>query len=137
MIEATILAAPQQDLQLVAVIFPETDTTLTKNLWSILIDNSLTWAHDGWGALINAGSAIYVNPVLSPAGANTSMKPLIDFGNSLLEMGVEGAMTVQPNRLVSTAFSEGSVSELPSDSSVSGCGSETGSSTDEIHFSKF
>ena len=76
--------------------------------------------------------------MLGPANAPEMDPARGNDGVTGREMGVEeGATTVQPNRLVSTAFSEGSVSELPSDSSVSGCGSETGSSTDEIHFSKF
>lgn len=91
--ESTMLASPQVTLPAVIVSFSP-NATLTKALWTILVDNGVQWANEGWGGLANSGTAIYVNPTLTPSDAATSMAPLIQFGQMLVDAGVSGANVV-------------------------------------------
>lgn len=91
-LESTILASPQITLQVVLVSLKERNPSLTKSLWSLLVDNGLTWANEGWGGLSNAQVAAYVNPKLSKADAEKSMAPLISFGKQL---GNEASVVVR------------------------------------------
>lgn len=56
---------------------------LTRSLWSLLINNAYRWAHEGWGAYVNANSALYLNPVLSKEEAQESMRELVEWGQAL------------------------------------------------------
>ncbi|TFK34792.1 hypothetical protein BDQ12DRAFT_612887 [Crucibulum laeve] len=93
-LEATVLASPQLSLQTVIVSFAAKNTTLTKQMWSILADNGLKWADEGWGGFSQANIAILLNPVISKEDATTSMAPLIDFGKQLQAANVTGAALV-------------------------------------------
>lgn len=93
-LEATILASPPVTLQTVIVSWPAPNRTLTDELWSIMADNALQWAAEGWGGFSMSEIAILVNPVLDAKRAASSMKPLIDFGERLQRDGVSGAQTV-------------------------------------------
>jgi hypothetical protein len=92
-IESTILASPQVTLQTVVLTFSP-NNTLTEQLWKILVDNGIQFANDSWGGLVNANTAIYINPKLSAADAATSMAPLIQFGNGLVNAKVAGAKLI-------------------------------------------
>lgn len=59
------------------------DLSLTRSLWSVLLNNSLKWAQDGWGGYVTGNSALYINPVLSNDEAKESMKPLVDWASQL------------------------------------------------------
>lgn len=89
-LESTILASPQVTLQAVVVSFSP-NATLTERLWTILVDNGIQWANDGWGGLANSETAIYITPTLSKDNAATSMAPLIQFGEELVDAQVIGA----------------------------------------------
>ncbi|KAJ7930362.1 hypothetical protein B0H13DRAFT_2228276 [Mycena leptocephala] len=78
----------------VIVSWSTPNRTLTAELWTILADNGLKWAADGWGGFSMAELAILVNPVLDPVQAAASMAQLIDFGHRLQQDGVPGARAV-------------------------------------------
>ncbi|KAJ8482846.1 hypothetical protein ONZ45_g14800 [Pleurotus djamor] len=84
--EATILASPQVTLQAVILIFPRpptgTQSNITRDMFTVMVNNTVRWAEEGWGGIANGFTAIYINPLLSPEQAAVSMKPLIDFGNN-------------------------------------------------------
>ncbi|KAF7969355.1 hypothetical protein HWV62_27470, partial [Athelia sp. TMB] len=92
-LESTVLASPQVTLQAVVVSF-DSNSTLTEALWTVLVENGIQWANDGWGGLANANTAIYVNPVLSEGDAARSMAPLIKFGRTLVDADIPGAKVV-------------------------------------------
>lgn len=60
-------------------------------MWSILTDNGLTWADDGWGGFSTSQTVILINPKLTPDEAAASAAPLVDFGMRLQNLGVAGA----------------------------------------------
>ncbi|KAJ7915363.1 hypothetical protein B0H13DRAFT_406619 [Mycena leptocephala] len=93
-LEATLLASPPVTLQAVIVSWSTPNQTLTAELWTILADNGLKWAAEGWGGFSMAELAILVNPVLNPVEAAASMAPLIDFGHRLQQGGISGAQIV-------------------------------------------
>ncbi|KAG6848092.1 hypothetical protein H0H87_004287, partial [Tephrocybe sp. NHM501043] len=64
------------------------------DLWTILTDNGLKWADEGWGGFSMSNIVILVNPILSADEAVSSMDPLIEYGNQLKSEGVEGALVV-------------------------------------------
>jgi hypothetical protein len=90
-LESTILASPQVTLQVIVVSF-SLNAVLTESLWTILVDNGVEWANDGWGGLANSRTAIYIrSPTLSKDDTASSMVPLIQFGQELVDTQVEGA----------------------------------------------
>ncbi|KAG6826640.1 hypothetical protein H0H87_006840, partial [Tephrocybe sp. NHM501043] len=92
-LEATTLASPQVTLQAVIVAFAP-ESARTKELWTILTDNGLKWADEGWGGFSTSGIAILINPGSNKDDAATSMEPLIQFGERLKSEGVEGVQVV-------------------------------------------
>lgn len=105
-LESTILASPRVTLQVVIVGFQNPNTTLTEALWTILIDNGLKWAKEGWGGYATSELAILVSPVSDKAQAAKSMAPLLEFGQQLQDDGVVGAQAV------STEFSSWGLSSI-------------------------
>ena len=93
-LESTVLASPRVVLQAAVVAWKNANSTLTNDLWPILIDNGLKWAGEGWGGFATPESAIYVTPKLSKAEAAVSMAPLIQFGEQLQSNGVAGTQVV-------------------------------------------
>ncbi|KAI5122815.1 hypothetical protein M0805_000157 [Coniferiporia weirii] len=93
-LEATTLVSPPVTLQVAAVIFTQENETLTKSLWSVVVENSLRWAEEGWGAFVTSDSALFVTPALNNSAANVSMLPLLELGNSFKTAGVEGVEVV-------------------------------------------
>lgn len=79
--EATILASPPVKLQ--SLILTLKSPSATKRMWSILADNALKWADEGWGGFSTSQVVILINPKLSSQEARESLAPLIDFGKSL------------------------------------------------------
>ena len=79
--EATILASPPVKLQ--SLILALKTPSATKRMWSILADNALKWADEGWGGFSTSQVVILINPKLSSQEARESLAPLIDFGKSL------------------------------------------------------
>ena len=63
---------------------------LTRSLWALLVKHALQWAQEGWGAYVNANSALYLNPVLGKDDASASMRDLVEWGNSLKAAAAEG-----------------------------------------------
>ena len=90
-LEATILASPRVTLQAVLVSFTP-NTTLNQQLWSILVQNGISWADQGWGGFGASGTAILINP--NPNATTSSLAPLIKFGQQLQAQGVPGAATI-------------------------------------------
>lgn len=91
-LESTILASPRVTLQTVILSYtpPPSNSTLNKELWTILADNGLTWAKEGWGGFSTSGVAILINPNSTRQAATTSMAPLITFGQGLIAANVTG-----------------------------------------------
>lgn len=50
-----------------------------KNLMTIVVNNSLRWAQEGWGGYIYSTTSLLANPRLNATQAATSLKPLTDF----------------------------------------------------------
>ncbi|THH16525.1 hypothetical protein EW146_g4120 [Bondarzewia mesenterica] len=90
-LESTTLASPQVTLQVVVVTWTNPNATLTESLWSILVDNAEKWANEGWGGFVAGQSVIYITPTLDKNQAAESMKPVIDFGEKVMQDGVVGA----------------------------------------------
>jgi hypothetical protein len=92
-LESTMLASPRVTLPAVFLSYTRTpgNSTLDKELWTILTDNGLKWADEGWGGFSISGAAILVNPNLSKEKAAASMVPLIAFGQRLVAENVPGA----------------------------------------------
>ncbi|CAK5282291.1 unnamed protein product [Mycena citricolor] len=76
---ATILASPPVTLQTLILTWPESDRTLTREIWALMVDNALHLASDGWGGFATANTVILVNPALDAAAATRSLAPLIHF----------------------------------------------------------
>ncbi|PFH45424.1 hypothetical protein AMATHDRAFT_71699 [Amanita thiersii Skay4041] len=98
-LESTILAAPPVKLQTVIVSFPTKNATLTRELWTILVDNGIKWADEGWGGYGVANVAILLNPKMGKEEAQESMRPLIEFGERL-----KADTSQQGSKLVVTEF---------------------------------
>lgn len=90
-LESTHLVSPNSPVQAVIVAWKDPDEGLTKEMWSIMADNALAWAKDGWGAISRSEVAVYVTPKLDKAEAAKSLAPLIQFGQRLKKDGVTGA----------------------------------------------
>ncbi|KAJ8509288.1 hypothetical protein ONZ45_g8527 [Pleurotus djamor] len=105
--EATILASPQVTLQAVILTFrkptPGVPSNLTRDLFTVIVSNTVRWADEGWGGIANAHTAIYVNPLLTPEQGAVSMKPLIDFGHKMQE-GMKSTSDSGSARVVVTEF---------------------------------
>lgn len=95
-LESTILASPRVTLQAVILSFTPTpgNSTLNSELWTILSDNGLTWANEGWGGFSASGVAILINPNSTTTAAAASMAPLIVFGQRLIAEKVPNAQLV-------------------------------------------
>ncbi|KAG6826580.1 hypothetical protein H0H87_006907 [Tephrocybe sp. NHM501043] len=93
-LKATSLASPPVALQTMIVSFTTTNSTHTKDLWTILTYNGLKWVDEGWGGFSMSNIAILVNPILSADKAVLLMDPLITYDNQLKSKGVEGASVV-------------------------------------------
>ncbi|KXN87816.1 hypothetical protein AN958_08089 [Leucoagaricus sp. SymC.cos] len=84
--ESTILASPQVTLQTLILTFPPGNTSATREMWTIMAENGLKWAGEGWGGFSTANVVIYLNPKLSSNEAQASMAPLLQFGKRLQAM---------------------------------------------------
>ena len=73
--------------------------TVTRQLWSLLVNNGIQLANDGWGGLENSETTIYISPTLSKGNVANSIAPLIQFGQGLVDAKVVGS------NLVITTFS--------------------------------
>lgn len=75
---------------------PGDPLALTRSMWSLLLNNTLRWANEGWGAYINGNSALYMTAVLDKAEARESMGELIEWGNNLkAAAGKEDVLVIQ------------------------------------------
>ncbi|TFK67438.1 FAD-binding domain-containing protein [Pluteus cervinus] len=80
--EATVLADPVKRIQALFLSFKGNDT-VTRHVWSILVDNALNWSQDGWGGYSISDAVAFINPVLDKEKAAKSMKPLLEYANKL------------------------------------------------------
>ncbi|KAF9525498.1 FAD binding domain-containing protein [Crepidotus variabilis] len=88
-VEATMMVSPPVALQTVILQFSP-NTTLSRELWGILVDNGLQWSKDGWGGVSIANVAVFINPILRKEAAASSAAPLIEFGQRLKAEGASG-----------------------------------------------
>ncbi|PIL27745.1 hypothetical protein GSI_10898 [Ganoderma sinense ZZ0214-1] len=77
-IESTHRTEPKFALQAAVLRFTPTGSDLA-DWYSLLVNNSLQWANDGWGGHIVGPSLIHVTPLLNTTAARASMQPAIDF----------------------------------------------------------
>ncbi|KAJ7615845.1 hypothetical protein FB45DRAFT_934776 [Roridomyces roridus] len=82
-LEASILASEAVTLQAAIVSWSSPNRTLTEGMWTVMTDNALAWAADGWGGFSTSQLAILVNPVLGKDEAAKSVAPLLDFGRNV------------------------------------------------------
>jgi FAD/FMN-containing dehydrogenase len=96
---ATTRADPKVTMQAVLVQFPagmvdknhangdgdesNDPLALTRSFWSLLVTHALRWVHEGWGAYVNANSALYLTPALGKEAAGESMQELVEWGMKL------------------------------------------------------
>jgi hypothetical protein len=74
-------------VQAILVSITSASANLTEELYSIMIDNGLKWADDGYGGYVSGGTAVYLTPKLTTVEHTASMAPMIDFGKRLNETG--------------------------------------------------
>ncbi|OJD14025.1 hypothetical protein AJ78_05596 [Emergomyces pasteurianus Ep9510] len=84
--ETTARVFPEVPLQMAVIAFKK--SSLDKEVSTILVENGVKWAEDGWGGYVAGlgdGSSIMlaITPKLSLDAAKLSMKELIDFANPL------------------------------------------------------
>ncbi|KAJ6610477.1 FAD-binding domain-containing protein [Mycena sp. CBHHK59/15] len=77
-IESTILAEPRMKLQVASMSFTKTATNYQPWL-KLIVDQSYKWGMEGWGGHMTPTSLINVNPLLTPAEATASLKPVADY----------------------------------------------------------
>ncbi|KAG6834590.1 hypothetical protein H0H93_008726, partial [Arthromyces matolae] len=95
-LSSTILASPQVSLRALILSVPPSSSR-TKELWTILTDNGLRWAQEGWGGFSTSGVVILINPTkeMGMEEARTSVEPFLEFAKRLKEEeGVEGVSCV-------------------------------------------
>jgi hypothetical protein len=68
------------------------DADTTKALWTLIGENMMRWADEGWGGYSMPELALFVTQRLTKEQATASMAPLIEFGEKLQRDGVTGAM---------------------------------------------
>lgn len=90
-LEATVLASPQIRLQSIILSLQDPNSTTTQEMWSILANNGLKWADDGWGGFSTSDTVILINPKLDKDDAALSAAQLIDFGKRLQDSEIFGA----------------------------------------------
>ncbi|KAF8660909.1 hypothetical protein AX16_001537 [Volvariella volvacea WC 439] len=95
-LEATVLASPPVTLQTLILTFraPPGDRSLTQRLWTVLTDNQLRWADEGWGGFSTSQIAILVNPVMGQTEARESLQPMIELGEQFKAEGVENVQLI-------------------------------------------
>jgi len=91
--EATILTSPRVILQSIILTF-KPNIEITREMWSILAENGLAWARDGWGGLSVANVVVMINPKLSKDEAKSSLSPLIQFGEMLKSKDIPGLQII-------------------------------------------
>jgi FAD/FMN-containing dehydrogenase len=88
--ESTHRVAAATSLAVASITYKQTATNV--NEWfSILINNSVPWAKEGWGGHIRPNSLISVTPLLSSDAAKTSMETASNFakennGSAIIEI---------------------------------------------------
>jgi len=104
-VSASILASPEINIQAILVQFPQDmpmpatfgdggidrndPLAVTRSLFSVLFDNSVRWATEGWGGYVTGNSALFITPALDKDAAMESMEPLVNWTKLLKESVVE------------------------------------------------
>ncbi|KAG8688746.1 hypothetical protein FRC11_004850 [Ceratobasidium sp. 423] len=78
-LEATsqVIPSPVSTIALSWQLTPTPD--IIKSFFSILVQNSLRWAQEGWGGYFYPTASILANPRMNASQAAESLKPLTDF----------------------------------------------------------
>lgn len=71
-LESTHRVEPNMPLTAASIKFPETESNVLPFM-DIVVNNSLRWAHEGWGGHIRGNSFINVSPLISVQQANQSL----------------------------------------------------------------
>jgi hypothetical protein len=82
------------------------NATLTRELWSINVDNAARWADLGLSGFVFPQLMVYISPALGADEARAAMAPALAFGERLVAQGVEGAAAVQETRASFLSFFE-------------------------------
>ncbi|KAJ7679147.1 hypothetical protein DFH06DRAFT_1278863 [Mycena polygramma] len=85
--ESTTLASPVVTVQAILLSITSPSANLTEVLYSLMIDNGLKWADDGYGGYVSGGTAVYLTPKLTAAEHAASMAPMLEFGKRLNATG--------------------------------------------------
>jgi hypothetical protein len=71
------------------------DIGLTRELWSIYVENAVKWAEQGYGGVLLPNSIVFVNPYINASEAAATMEPVQAFYNRLVQANVTGAARYQ------------------------------------------
>ncbi|KAA8649263.1 hypothetical protein EYZ11_005546 [Aspergillus tanneri] len=82
-IESTHRVEPRMPLISASIKFPQkSDSSNVLPFLDILVNNTIKWAHEGWGGHINSNSFINVTPLLSLAEAKESLAEVVAYAKS-------------------------------------------------------
>ncbi|KAL7283964.1 hypothetical protein ACG7TL_001236 [Trametes sanguinea] len=77
--ESSHRTEPRMPIQTAALSFTAANKTDLAEWYALTVNYSFQWANEGWGGHIPGAGLIHVNPLLSNAQANESMKAAADF----------------------------------------------------------
>ncbi|KAF8134776.1 FAD binding domain-containing protein [Mycena galopus ATCC 62051] len=86
-LESSTLASPVVTVQAMLLSITAPSANFTEELYSIMLDNGLNWADDGYGGYVSGGTAVYLTPKLTPEEHAAAMAPMVDFGQRLNASG--------------------------------------------------
>ncbi|KAI0777356.1 FAD-binding domain-containing protein [Trametes elegans] len=78
-VESTHRTEPQLTLQVSSLKFTPAASDDLAQWFSLMVNNSLQWANEGWGGHIVGPTLIHVNPLINSTEAQRSMEPAADF----------------------------------------------------------
>lgn len=80
-LESTHRVEPNMPLTAASIKFPKTDNNVLPFM-DIVVNNSVRWAHEGWGGHIKGNSLINVSPLVSVQQANQSLAQVANYARS-------------------------------------------------------
>lgn len=80
-LESTHRVEPAMPLTAALIKFPDVGSNLLP-FYEIAVNNSVRWAHEGWGGHLSGSSLIYVSPLVSVSQANRSMSQVAAYARA-------------------------------------------------------
>ncbi|KAJ7138328.1 FAD-binding domain-containing protein [Mycena epipterygia] len=82
-LDITAKVEPQVTVQTYFFSFTPTDDSLARTFLTVLAENAVRFASEGWAGYITTSSVLYVNPKLNATAAATAMAPVVSFIKSI------------------------------------------------------